>query len=217
MNCRKKLILFFVISLIIAIVISLLAYPLLSEKIASHWNAQGIADGFSDKGFSLFFTLLIMTAVFLLFLWIPTADPLKKNIAKFENEYYLFCKAMIFFFLYLHIIMIIVNLGSTINMIQFLAPAFAIVFYFSGRLIEKSKRNYFIGVRTPWTLTDDDNWEKTSEATGKLFKLVGSLCLVGLLFPLILIWIIGAGAIIIVIFSFVYSYTLFKKKQKRKK
>lgn len=213
MNCRKKLVLFFISSLIIALAVSFLAYPVLDERIASHWNAQGIADGFSQKGFSLFFIPILMTAMFLLFMWIPKADPLKENIKKFESEYYLFSKAMIFFFLYLHIVTIILNLGTTISIMQFLAPGFTVIFYFAGRLIKKSKRNYLVGVRTPWALADDENWEKTSKVTGKLFKVLGFLCFIGILFPLILIWIILAGAITIVIFSFGYSYLIYTKKK----
>jgi uncharacterized membrane protein len=96
-------------------------------------------------------------------------------------------------------------------MITFLSPAFAILFYYSGILIENAKRNWFIGIRTPWTLSNDEVWDKTHKIGGKLFKLAGILALFAIFFERYAILVIVVPLIVVSIYTVVYSYLEYQK------
>ena len=124
-------------------------YPQMPERVASHWNAQGQVDGYMSRFWGLFLTPIISIGLALLFVLVPRIDPLSANIERFKRHYYGFVILVLLFLFYLYLLTIVWNLGSRFNMVQPLAPALAVLFYACGVLIEKAKRNYFIGIRTP--------------------------------------------------------------------
>jgi uncharacterized membrane protein len=199
---------------ILLFAVSAVFYPQLPDKLASHWNAAGQADGYSSKFWGLFLLPIISVAVTLLLVLIPRLDPLKANVEKFKGYYYGFIIVFLLFFFYLHVLTIIFNLGYVLNMTFFLIPAFAAMFYFMGMMVSKAKRNYFIGIRTPWTLASDMVWDKTHALGGKLFKISAIISLIGLLFGQYAIWFMLVPVIIASIVTVVYSYLEFRKEAK---
>jgi uncharacterized membrane protein len=95
-----------------------------------------------------------------------------------------------------------------------LIPAFSLLFIGLGFFIERTKQNWFIGIRTPWTLSSPVVWEKTHKAGGWLFKAAGVLSLVGLLLPLELAFSLMIVPILIAALgSVVYSYIAYRQEQ----
>ena len=108
--------------------------------------------------------------------------------------------------------MLLWNLGFKLNVATAIIPALATLFYFVGDLIGKSKRNYFIGIRTPWSLSSNEVWEKTNKLGGKLFKTAGILSLIGLIFPnKIGLFVAICLVIATAVYTVVYSYIVWKK------
>ena len=101
-------------------------------------------------------------------------------------------------------------------MSQALSPAFGMLFYYLGILTQNAKRNWFIGIRTPWTLSSDVVWDKTHRIGGKLFKAAGIIALLGALIPQYAIFFILVPVISIVAFSFVYSYVEYSRQNKKR-
>jgi uncharacterized membrane protein len=99
-------------------------------------------------------------------------------------------------------------------MITFLSPAFAILFYYTGILIENAKRNWFIGIRTPWTMSSDKVWDKTHKVGGKLYKIAGVVTLLAIFFETYAIYIIVVPLIMVSIYTVVYSYFEYQKEIK---
>lgn len=214
----NKTLLITVVLIVIAFLLALLYYQQLpGEAIASHWNYQGEVDGYMSKFWGLFLMPIISLALFLLFLGIPRIDPLKKNIEKFRNYYNLFMLILIAFLLYIQILMILWNNNLTFNMTRALVPAFAVLFYFIGILTEKSKRNWFVGIRTPWTLSSIKVWEETHKTTGKLFKIVGIIALIGILFNKHAILFVIVPVTVVAIYSIIFSYFEYQKLNKHDK
>jgi uncharacterized membrane protein len=118
-----------------------------------------------------------------------------------------------YFLFYIHLLTIFWNSGYTFNMLTFLSPALAILFYSTGILIENAKRNWFIGIRTPWTMSSDKVWDKTHKLGGKLFKIVGILALLAIFFESYAILIIVVPVIIVSIYTIVYSYFGYQKEK----
>ena len=176
---RKKIIALVIV--VASFILAALVYPLMPSKVASHWNAQGEVDGYMSKSWGLFLMPAFSLAIFLLFLILPKIDPLKKNYQKFKAHYEGFILVIIGFFFYLYIITLMWNANMKFSINQMLVPAFAILFYYSGVLMEKAKRNWFVGIRTPWTLSSKAVWDKTHRIGGQLFKLSAVVVLLGLL------------------------------------
>lgn len=200
--------------IILSFVIGIYYYPQMPDKLASHWNAQGEVNGYTSKFWGLFLMPIISVGLLLLFTLIPRIDPLKSNIQQFRQYFDGFVVLIMVFLFYLYLLTIFWNLGYTFNMITFLSPAFAILFYYTGILIENAKRNWFIGIRTPWTMSSDKVWDKTHKIGGKLFKIAGILAILAIFFESYAILIIVVPVIIVSIYTVVYSYFEYQKEMK---
>ncbi len=157
----KKSTIIILLIILISFTTGIYFYPQMPGNIASHWNAQGEVDGYMSKFWGLFLMPIISLVLFLLFLFIPRIDPLKVNIEKFRKYFDYFMIIFFAFLFYLYLLTIVWNLGARFNMIQFLSPAFGVLFFYCGIMIENAKRNWFIGIRTPWTLSNEEVWNKT--------------------------------------------------------
>jgi len=140
--------------ILISFIIAFYFYPQMPEKMASHWNTENVVDGYMPKSLGLFLIPLILLALAMLFAVIPKIDPLRENIKKFKLHYNRLVLIITVFLFYVYMLTIIWNIGLEFNMGQVLIPAIAVLFYYLGILLEKAKRNWFIGIRTPWTLSN---------------------------------------------------------------
>jgi len=190
-------------------------YPRIPESVvAGHWNINGEVDGYISKFWGLFLMPFISLGMLFLFILIPKIDPKRANIEKFRKYFDNFIVLIISFLFYLYLLTIVWNLDFRFNMIQFLSPGFAVLFYYAGVLIEHSKQNWFIGIRTPWTLSSEKVWIKTHSLGGKLFKICGILSLFGVIFPTIAIIFVLVPVLAATVGVFAYSYFLYQKISK---
>ena len=198
----------------VALVLAVYFYPLLPEQIASHWNGVGEVNGWMPKlEFHFFVFGLLIFSVFL-FLVIPKIDPLKKNLQEFIDYYWGFVYILVGFIVYTYLLTVAANLGFKFNTTQVLMPALAVLFFYLGVVMEKAKRNWFIGIRTPWTLSSDRVWNETHKIGAKLFKVIAIIFLLLTAFPSYAFTIL-ITVILITVFSLIaYSYWLYYKLEK---
>lgn len=209
MKKSLSLVLFLILA---SLTISAYVYPSMPEQMASHWNASGNVDGYMSRFWGVFMMPLISILMLGLFLAIPKIDPLKANIEKFREYYDGFIVLMIAFLFYIHALTLVWNLGFEFSMGSFVVPAIGVILYYAGILMENAKRNWFIGIRTPWTLSSDVVWDKTHKLGSKLFKAAGLLMVIGIFFPDYLI-ILVAPIIVFSLYLVVYSYLEYKKEK----
>jgi len=198
----------------ISFIIGISFYSLLPDKVASHWNAKGEVDGYMSKFGGLFLMPVISLVLLLLFIIIPKIDPLKHNIEKFRKYFDGFIVLMMLFLFYLYILTILWNIGVRFNFVHLLVPIFSIFFYYCGILIQKAQRNWFIGIRTPWTLSNEQVWNKTHKIGGILFKIAGIISLIGILLPEYALFFVICPLIIASLFPVIYSYFAYQKLTK---
>jgi len=189
-------------------------YNIMPDKLASHWDIHGQVNGYMPKFWGLFMMPFISLGMLILFFALPRIDPLKKNIEDFRNYYDWFIILILLFFLYIYKLTILWNLNYRFNMGQMLIPAFAVLFFYTGILLEKSKMNWFIGIRTPWTLSSESVWKKTHKIGGLLFKISAILSLVGAAFPGYAFYFVLVPIILSTIYIFYYSYVQYLKENK---
>ena len=119
-----------------------------------------------------------------LFLFIPAIDPLRANIATFRRTFNVFIVLIVAFLLYLHVLTTLWNLGlHSFRMSTAMLPAMGLLFVFVGLLLRQAKRNFSIGIRTPWTLSSDRVWDQTHRLGAVLFVISGVLTALGAFFP----------------------------------
>ncbi len=189
-------------------------YPQIPEKMASHWNAQGQVDGYMSKFWGLFLLPLILAGLALLFVAIPRMDPLKANIEEFRKYYDGFIILFLIFMLSIYFQVILWNVGIKISPNIILPIELGLLFFYIGTLCENAKRNWFIGIRTPWTLSNERVWEKTHKIGGKLFKIAGIVAFVGIFFQSYALFFILVPVILVAIYTIVYSYFEYQKETK---
>ena len=199
------------ILILIGLAISVAVYPRLPEQVASHWNANDQVNGYMSRVWGAALMPIITIVMALLFLAIPAIDPLKENIAKFRNTFNAFIVLVVAFMLYMHILTLAYNLGYTFRISQAMIPGLGLIFIFAGIMMNKAKRNYFIGIRTPWTLANDTVWDETHKLGSKLFIGAGILSLFSLLLGENGFWLMMALIFAAALIPVIYSYILFTR------
>lgn len=197
---------------LISLLTAVFLYQRMPDEMASHWNAEGNVNGYMSKFWGLFLMPIVAAAIFIMFIIIPKIDPLKANIKKFMGYYESFMVLVTIFLLYIYGLSLAWNLDYRFNMTRMITPAIGLLFFYAGILTENAKRNWFIGIRTPWTLSSPKVWEKTNKLGGQLFKISGIIALIGVVFPDQAIWLILLPIIASTVFIIIYSYVEYQKK-----
>ena len=204
------------IMLMAATLAGLLLWNRLPDSMASHWNIHDQADGYMPKFWGVFMLPLITLGMILLFLVVPSIDPLKANIAQFREAFNLFIVLMAGFMIYLYGLTLAWNLGyNEFRMSGAMLPAIGLLLIFIGFMLRKAKRNFFIGIRTPWTLSSDHVWNETHRIGAVLFMISGALAFVGGFFGgATAFWMMFAPIIGSTLFLLVYSFMLYQREIK---
>ena len=200
--------------IVVTVFLTIAVYPWLPPAFVSHWNASGMADGTMTKFSGLILIPLLMIACVVLFALLPRIDPLRKNYEKFRNYYEGFILVFVLYLLAIQILMILWNLGYPLSTNITFPILFGILFVYLGFLIEHAEQNWFVGIRTPWTLSSVAVWKKTHERGGKLFKCAGLVSFFGVLAGSYALWFILMPALTVTVYTVVYSYVAYQNELK---
>ncbi len=187
-------------------------YDAVPDYMVSHWNAAGEPDGYMEKSAGLFFLPVLLVIFVAIFYVIPHIDPLKENIKKFDRYYQGFIVLFVFILSYSQVLMVAWNIGYIFEISRMMAPVLGLLFVYLGILCGKCRQNWFIGVRTPWTLSSERVWTRTHNIAKDVFIAIGLIWIaVGILAPGYTPYLIGL-LIIAVIGLFVDSYFEYKRE-----
>ncbi len=200
----------------IALIAGLGLWNQLPDQMASHWNVNDQVDGYISKFWGVFLMPLITLGMFVLFLVVPGIDPLKANIVQFRETFNVFIALIVAFMLYIHGLTLVWSLGyQDFKMSAAMLPFMGILFIAIGYLLRKAKRNFFIGIRTPWTLSSDSVWDKTHQLGSVLFMLSGAFAILGGFFGgMTAFWLMFVPLIGSSLFLVIYSYILYRSETK---
>lgn len=195
--------------ILIPILIGLILWDKLPDQVPVHWNINGDVDGFATKAQAVFLMPLVLVA----FQWIcvlgTSLDPKKQNI----ND-----KMVTLVLWIIPIISLLCNsmvyataLGHKVN-VEIIMPLFmGALFVVIGNYLPKCKQSYTVGIKLPWTLDNEENWNKTHRLAGFLW-VIGGVIIMATAF-LGAFWLFFVVLIPMVIIPFVYSYLLYKKNK----
>jgi uncharacterized membrane protein len=188
------------------------AYPSMPQSMASHWNFEGNVDGYMPRDAGVYFMPLLGAAMLALLYFLPSIDPKKENYRKFQVEYDEMVVIITAFLYYIYLLTLVYNLGYSFNLLQLLAPGFGALFLYVGVVLGKAKQNWFVGIRTPWTMSSERVWDKTHEMGSKMFKAAGVIALLGVMLPQMFVAAI-AVVIAAAVATFAYSYVEYRKEK----
>ena len=197
-----------------AFIASAVVFPRLPESMPTHFDMSGRPNGWSSRLFGAW-----VMPFFLLMMWglvraLPAIDPRGSNYAKFGGAYEGIIVSIMLFMLGMHIIVLRAALGYPVAIQRVVPVGIGVLFVVMGNLLPRARPNWFVGIRTPWTLSSDRVWEKTHRLGGRLFVAGGILLVLAALameqwahIVLITVVLLCTATV------FIYSYVEWKREQ----
>jgi uncharacterized membrane protein len=208
MKTSKKTLILTTLICLIPIVAGALLYSRLPETMATHWNMNGEADGWSSRAFAVFGLPGILLAVNLILPFALKADPKHGNMSDALVKITIWTIPLLS--LLCCGLTLARGLGYTVS-VEFWVPIFmGVLFIVIGNYLPKTKQSYTMGIKLPWTLDSEENWNRTHRLAGYLWVLGGVLFLAMSFIG----WSLAAFLIILavmVLVPMVYSYLLYRK------
>ncbi len=206
-----------ILLIVVMAVLSIYWYPMLPERLASHWGFQGEVNGYSSKLFMAWFLPLLALGMYLLFLALPYLDPKKANYPRFAVIYHTFKAIILAVIFIMFLITNLYNLGYQVPIGLITSITIGLLMIIIGAMLPRIEPNWFMGIRTPWTLSSPTVWKKTHELGGKVFILFGLCLMVSTFLPQILAMsILMVSIVALIAVTFIYSYVLYRNEQKSK-
>ena len=196
-----------------ALILSLVFYGQVPERVDSHWDEQGRVNGTMSRFWGMFLMPILMGGITLLMIYLPKIDPLNPNFIGFKQYYFAFILIFNLFMLMVHLYMVLWN--SAIFRFSpniMISIGTGILLYAAGVMVRKAKRNWFAGIRTPWTLSSDIVWDKTHLLGSYLFKGAGILISLSIFLPKFSVWIILISSLGVSLVTVVYSYIVYRQE-----
>lgn len=200
---------------------SLILYPQLPEKIPTHWNIQGQIDAYGPKQWAAFMVPAMMAGLLLLFWAIPYLSPKHFEVDSFRSTYWFIILVVTVMMAFVHGLTLWAALADQqkpVDITRLLLAGLLIMFALIGNVMGKVRRNFFVGVRTPWTLASERVWNDTHRLAGRLFVGGAILGLLADILPLPLPAVTIAVVAIIIVSAAtpaVYSLLLYKRLERR--
>ncbi len=191
-------------------VVAAVLYPSLPEMIPTHWNAQGEIDGYMNKPAGVFMLPAMAVFSFLIFKIIPVISPKGFRTDKFSDVIGVLQVTLVGFMSIVAVLVLLEARGLNVPINELIIAGVGLLFVIIGNYLGKVRKNFFIGIRTPWTLASDEVWNRTHRMGGKLFMLSGGIIWAGALLRLPLTWTVGV-AVGLVLMPVVYSYFLYRR------
>ncbi len=185
-------------------------------EVPMHWNIKGEIDRYGDKSELLLIPILLPLLTYLIFLIVPKIDP-KNKISKMGEKYHHIRMLLTIFMSILALFIIYAAKNQSFANPNYIVLTIGILYIFFGNYFKTIKANYFIGIRTPWTLENETVWKETHKLGGKMWFIGGIIVVISSLIldkqSNFILFMIITG--IITIIPIVYSFLKFKKIEKK--
>jgi uncharacterized membrane protein len=184
--------------------------------VATHWDLNGTPNGFSSRGWAVALVPLLMLFMTGLFNLLPKLDPRRQNYASFLSTYWLIVNGIILFLGLVHVAVIAAALGFPVKIERVIPLGLGVLFVFLGNYLRRVEPNWFVGIRTPWTLSSDTVWRKTHRTGGRLMVIGGLVLVAAALLPRVaFLPLFFATIIVVAVIPIVQSYVLWKREQEK--
>ena len=190
-------------------------YPAIPERMPTHWSASGEVDGYMRKPFAVLVMIALPLggyAMHAAFKVLPRVSPAGFEMDRFQRATDIITLAVTLMLAGVAAVVLLSASGSDVPVVTVITLLVGGLFVVVGNYLGKVRRNFFVGIRTPWTLASDEVWARTHRVGGWLFVLAGIAIVASAggsrqLLPVVLLASVGTAALI----SVVYSYVVYRK------
>lgn len=202
--------LFCLVLVVLTAGVAITLYSELPDPVPTHWNAAGDVDGYTAKPWGVVIMPIMAVAIWILMKVIPRISPKGYGTEDFQGVVNLFQLMIVGFMCAIGVLTLLAAAGYGVRVDLVVPIGVGLLFVALGNYFTKVRKNFFIGIRTPWTLASDEVWARTHRLGGRIFMLTGllmvgsafvgglGLAMVGIVFGLVLIPV-------------VYSYILYRR------
>lgn len=192
-------------------------YPSLPDRIPIHWNLVGEVDGYGEKRWAVFLIPAMMMGFMVLFAFLPALSPKHFEVDMFRSTYLYILVLLSALFLYMHGVILLATWQEVrpgpkfMDIGRTLVGGLFLFFALMGNVMGKVRRNFYIGIRVPWTLASDRVWNDTHRLAAWLMVAGGILGFVLVVLGVPIAWSIGvmiATLLVPVVYSFLHYKTL---------
>lgn len=203
---------------VITLIIGLASYSHLPEQIPIHFDIAGNVDNYGGKIY-IFMEPFIILFMIIIAEVAKNIDPKKSAYNKFNKQYYLIFLLISILMLFVQLYTLAYSFNIKILNISILMPFLVgLLFTFIGNMMPKFKQNFYAGIRTSWTLSDEEVWFKTHRFGGKVWFIGGIIMMISSILPNSLkMWIFFGAVAVLTIAPMVYSYVIYKNKNTQNK
>lgn len=194
----------------VAIAYGIFVFPKLPARVPIHWNAQGQADGWGTPVMAVVVGPALMVFIFLLLAGLPFLAPKDRLSGDFGEAYHTIMVIVMGLFLVIDLVITTAGAGAPIDVTRLLMSSLFLAFALLGTRMRRVKRNRWVGVRTPWTLRNDEVWREVHRRAASLWTWMG---VIGGILSLVALPFWGAFALFmgIALFPVVDSYFVAKR------
>ncbi|MEA2762405.1 MAG: hypothetical protein QOD47_1689 [Gemmatimonadaceae bacterium] len=204
-----------------AVIASAVVYPRLPDRIPTHWElsahpqgATPMPNGWSGRMWGAWGLPIFLLGMWALVIILPKIDPRGSNYAKFGEAFEGIVVAIMLFMLGMHVVILRAALGYPVAIQRIVPIGVGVLLVVTGNLLPRARSNWFVGIRTPWTLSSDRVWEKTHRLGGHLLVAGGILIMLAALVMEHWAHIVLLTVILVCIATvFIYSYVEWKREQ----
>ncbi len=197
-----------------ALALPVILYPSLPDRIPTHWNVHGEVDGFGAKSWAVFLGPGLMAMMLLVFRFLPWLSPRRFEVADTGRPTYLYIMVVIVLLIgYVHFVSIAAAMGWAGDVGRAMVAGIFLFFALLGNVLGKVPRNFYIGIRTPWTLASERVWYSTHRLAARILVLAGA---VGFVLVILTGWFVVAFALLIAALFIPVAYSLVCYKRLRR-
>lgn len=204
---RKRQVLITTVVTLIPIIAGILLWNKLPDRIATHFDSHGVADGWSGKWFTVWGLPLIMTVAHLFMIIAISNDPKSRNIGR--KMFTICCWIVPVISCVVMSSIYALALGTSLNVSAVTDILVGVSLLVLGNYMTKAHQNYTVGIRIPWTLNSRENWNKTHRLGGKVFMVAGIIFIFNMFLQQF--WIATAAIFAAIVIPVIYSFVLYKK------
>ncbi|MBU6949653.1 SdpI family protein [Staphylococcus haemolyticus] len=191
----------------------LISLSFLPNEIAMQYNNDGSVSWSINKFLGSLIFMTIVTFIYVYYLILPIIDPKKKNYKTFKPTYSLIVTTILIIVYFAEILIIISNIGIMVNPTIVINLVLAFLFIIVGNYLQKIRINWFIGFRTPWTISSEKNWKKTHRFTGRIYIVLGVIFVLLAFLNFAINWMTIIMIILLAsLIPFIYSFVIYKKE-----
>lgn len=191
-------------------------YQNFPDQVASHWNIEGVVDGYSGRLSAAFLLPIINLGLYLMLSFLPLLDPLRERYREFLGLYGKIKLLMAVFLFALHILTGLNGLGINVSFGLVFPVLIGALLSSIGYLLRRVKTNWFFGIRTPWTISSEVVWDKTAIFGSRIFIVSGILIAISsLVNSFIRAVILISSIVVMAVAPFIYSFIVYRQENKR--